>query len=193
MKDVRSVSLDTSFLLKKSPNVNKVLDQIKHDRIGCYITSTVISELDLLKFWERIDLGIYKMAMSRWRRIGGKVINFNNRFLSTEIKKECVYSMGEHHGVKPEDILNDCNILVETLKNGVDVFLSEDFHFTSRVTLDVLDDIKNHACTEYHQMCGEDLYCVDTQTFLAAYDRGKLNLEIIEARRQNIKKSGKRL
>ena len=52
--------------------------------------------------------------------------------------------MREHHGVKPENIINDCNIIITSLKNGVDLFLSEDFHFTSKITVDVLDEVTLH-------------------------------------------------
>ena len=193
MKEIRSASFDTSFLLNEKPGVNKVIKELKRDRIDCYITATVLSELEQLKLWERIDQNIYKMAMSRWKRVGGMIINFNNRYLSSELKKECVGSMGEHHGVEAMDILNDCRILVDTLKNGVDLFLSEDFHFTSKITLSVVDEITNNACKEYHLMCGEELYCVDTDTFLTAYDHGNFDLRILEARRQIIRKPGKTL
>lgn len=193
MKDIRSVSFDTSFLLKNKPGVNKVLDELKRDSINCYVTATVLSELELLNQWERINKQQYKMAMSRWKRVGGQVINFKNRFLSSELKKECVNSMGEHHGVKPMDIINDCNILVTSLKNGVDLFISEDFHFTSKITLDVLEEVTNNACKEYYQMCDEEMYCVDTRTFLEAYERGTINVEIVESRKQDIKKPDKLL
>ncbi|WP_455391958.1 hypothetical protein [[Eubacterium] cellulosolvens] len=193
MKEIRSASFDTSFLLKKTQEVNKVLNELKRDRIDCYITATVLSELEQLKLWERIDDQMFKMAMSRWKRVGGRVINFKNRFLSSELKRECVSAMGDHHGVEAKDILNDCRILVDTLKNGVDLFLSEDFHFTSKVTLAVLEEITNNACKEYHQMCGEELYCVDTRTFLEAYDHGVFNVELMEAMRQDIRKPRKTL
>ena len=193
MKNIRSVSFDTSFLLKQNPGVDKVLKVLKRDGINCYITSTVLSELEILKNYDRINEQLYKLAMSRFRRVDGKVINFKNRLLSEEIKNECVESMGKHHGVSEQDIINDCNILVTSLKNGVDVFLSEDFHFTSKITLDVLNEVTSNACKEYYQMCGEEMYCVDTLSFLEAYDRGIINLEIIEALRKNIRKPGKSL
>lgn len=191
MKQIRSVSFDTSFLLKNKPGINQVLKELKRDNISCYVTATVLSELESLKLWERINEQQYKTAMSRWKRVGGQVINFKNRFLSSELKRECVNSMGEHHGVKPVDIINDCNILITSLKNGVDLFISEDFHFTSKITLNVLEEVTNNACKEYYQMCDEEMYCVDTITFLEAYNHGIIDVAIVESRRQNIKKPDK--
>jgi rRNA-processing protein FCF1 len=191
LKNIRSVSFDTSFLLKEKPGVDKVLKELKRDNINCFVTSTVLSELELLKNYERINAQLFKLAMSRWKHVGGKVINFKNRFLSKEIMGHCVESMGKHHGVSKQDIINDCNILVTSLKNGVDLFLSEDFHFTSKITLDVLEDVTNNACVEYYQMCGEEMHCVDTLTFLEAYERGGINLEVVVALKLNIRKPGK--
>ena len=90
-------------------------------------------------------------------------------------------------------ILDYCNILVSTLKNGVDLFLSQDFHFTSKITMDVIDDVSSAACSEYHLMCDSMLYSVDTTTFLDAYNHGKIDLDIIRSKMKSIKKNGKRL
>jgi len=79
------------------------------------------------------------------------------------------------------------------LKNGVDLFLSEDFHFTSQITKKVISEVKNAACTEYHQMCDSRLYSIDSFTFLRAYSNGKVDLEIIQSHMKPIKKAGKRL
>jgi hypothetical protein len=193
MKEIRSTSFDTSFLLKDKPEVNRVIKELKRDNIDCFITSTVLSELELLKLWGRIDDRLFKLAMSRWKRVNSKIINYKNRLLADEFKRKCVDSMGEYHGVNPDDIINDCRIIITSLKNGMDLFLSEDFHFTSRVTLDVLDEVTNNACVEYYQMCGEEMYCIDTNTFLKAYHKGNVDPKIIESRRKNIKKPGKLL
>lgn len=193
MKLIRSVSFDTSFLLKDDPDIDRIIKELKRDRIPCYVTSTVISELEQLKIWGRIDDRTYNKAMSRWKRVNASIIDFKNRFLSSEFGRQCITSMEEHHGVKPEDIINDCNILVVSLKNGVDLFLSEDFHFTSKITENVLEDITSNACVEYHQMCGNEMFAVDTKTFLKAYQKGKIDVEIIDSHRQDIKKPGKRI
>ena len=101
--------------------------------------------------------------------------------------------MQEHHGVSPENIRNDCNILVTTLKNGVDIFLSEDFHFTSKITREVIDEVTNAACTDFHQMCDSRLYAIDSKTFLQAYTNGDIDVNIIESNIKTIKKNGKLL
>ena len=193
MHEIRSVSFDTSFLLKEKPEISSVFKKLRNDQIQCYITSTVISELNLLKQAQRINNRIYKMAMTRWKLVDSKIIDFRNNFLSKEFKKECMESMGDHHGVKPEDIINDCNILVVSLKNGVDLFLSEDYHFTSKITNEVIEEVTNNACKEYHLMCGEEMFCIDTGTFLEAYQNGKLDLDIVKARGKIIRKPSKYL
>jgi hypothetical protein len=176
MKEIRSVSFDTSFLLKDDPDVDNIIKELKHDRIDCFVTSTVISELEQLKIWSRIDERTYNKAMSRLKRANSKVIDFKNRFLSSEFGKQCITSMEAHLGAKSKDIKNDCSILIEGLKNGVDLFLSEDFHFTSRLTEEVLDEVTNLACLEYHQMCSEELYSIDTKSFLKMYNKGKIDI-----------------
>lgn len=176
MKEIRSVSFDTSFLLKDDPDVDKIIKELKRDRIDCFVTSTVISELEQLKIWGRIDERTYNKAMSRLKRVNSKIIDFKNRFLSSEFGKQCITSMETHLGAKPKDIKNDCSILIEGLKNGVDLFLSEDFHFTSKLTEKVLEEVKNKACLEYHQMCGEELYSVDTKKFFKMYNEGRMDI-----------------
>ena len=193
MKEIRSVSFDTSFLLSRKTGVDQVLKIIKHDQIKCYLTSTVISELEQLKVWDRIDEQMFKLAWSRWQHLGGSVINFKNRTLSTEINKYCTDSMEFYHGVSEKNIINDCNIIVNSLKNGVDLFLSEDYHFTSKITLQVLDEITNKACKEYYQMCDEEMFSIDTDIFLAAYNDGKIDIDIVESKRKSIIKPEKTL
>lgn len=193
LQDLRSLSFDTSFLLKKDKLVDKVIKILNKDNIKCYITSTVVSELEQLKIWGRISLLDYKEAIKRWKRTGATIVDFKNRFLKDEFGKTCIRLMEENHGVKPNDIINDCNILVVTLKNGVDIFLSEDYHFTSRITKKVIGKIKNNACRDYHMMCNSFLYNIDSKTFLLAYTNGKINIDVIEENMINIKKSSKRL
>ena len=190
MKTIRSVSFDTSFLLRDGPEADKVVKELKKGGIPCYVTSTVISELNQLKVWGRIDGRTYNRAMSRWRRVRGKVIDFKNRFLSSEFQEECVESMETQMGVLPKEVLNDCSIMVTGLKHGVDLFLSEDFHFTSHATEEVLREVSNNACLEYHQMCGDEMYSVNTRTFLKAYSNRALDLDIMQA--EHRRKKGKR-
>ena len=189
---IRSVSFDTSFLLRDSILVDRVVKQIAHDFIPCYITATVVSELEQLKVWGRITNKEYKMAMNRLKHTHAKVIDFKNRLLSDAFGKACMISMEKYHGVKPEDIVNDCNILVSTLKNGVDLFLSEDFHFTSKITREVVDELSHAACKEYQMMCDKSLFSINTETFLEAYEYGEVDLEKVKSRLKNIRKKGKR-
>lgn len=189
---IRSVSFDTSFLLKDNIFVNNTVKILAHDFISCYITTTVVSELELLKIWGRITKKEYKKAMKKLNYTNAKLIDFKNRLLSNAFGKACMNSMGKHHGVKPKDIVNDCSILVSTLKNGVDIFLSEDFHFTSKITKKVVDEIKNAACKEYQMMCDTNLYSVNAETFLETYQNGNIDLEKVESMLINIRKKGKR-
>jgi rRNA-processing protein FCF1 len=190
---LRSVSFDTSFLLKDNSLIDTVIGRISKDAIPSFITSTVISELEQLKIWGRISSEQHKMAIHRWKKTNGKIIDFKNRFLSDVFAKECIYSMKVHHGVSEKDIANDCNILVSTLKNGVDVFLSEDFHFTSKITQQVIDEVANAACKEYHQMCGARLYAVDASNFYRSYSQGSFDVSIAMDMMQSIRKPGKNL
>lgn len=188
---IRSISWDTSFLLKDNFQIDAVIKKIAHDNIPCFITSTVISELEQLKIWGRITEKDYKKAIKRIKYTHSRIIDFKNRFLSDTFGKACIISMEKHHGVKPKDIVNDCNILVSSLKNGVDVFLSEDFHFTSKITKDVIKEVSSVACNEFHMMCDNQLYSVNADTFLVAYNDGDFNLDIVKSRQQNIRKDSK--
>lgn len=191
--NIRSVSFDTSFLLKDTTLVDTIIKQLAREMIPCFVTATVASELEQLKIWGRISASEYRVALKRWKQSRAQVIDFKNRLFSDAFGKSCMISMEKHMGVKPSDIQNDCSILISLLKNGVDVFLSEDYHFTSAITREVLDEVKNAACTEYHQMCDTALYSVDAQTFLLAYQQGKLDIDVIQSRMKSIRKSGKRL
>ena len=190
---VRSVSFDSSFLLHYKPSVDSVIKLLAKDNISCFITSTVLSEIERLKFFGRISEGEYKLALVRWKRVHATVIDFKNRLLSDTFGNQCLRSMQKYHGADGKHVANDCKILVSNLKNGVDIFLSEDYHFTSKITKKVIKDIKNIACTEFHQMCDSILYNIDSKTFLKAYNKGEINVNIIESTLKNIRKPGKTL
>jgi predicted nucleic acid-binding protein len=190
---LRSVSFDTSFLLKDDYRIDEVIHVLARDKIPCFITSTVASELEQLKVWGRIPQTAYKTAMKRLTHVHATVIDFKNRLLADAFGMACVHSMEDHHGVRSPDIINDCSIIVSALKNGVDLFLSEDFHFTSAITKEVINEVKSAACTEYHQMCDTVMYCIDTRTFLEAYQKTTIDLDIVRARVQSIRKKEKRL
>ena len=190
---LRSVSFDTSFLLKPNLSVDEVIKKLSYDNIPCFLTTTVVSELEQLKIWGRITLKEWKIAFKRMKHSDTDIIDFKNRFLSNEFGRFCMKSMEKHHGVKSDDIRNDCNILISTLKNGIDLFLSEDFHFTSKITREVIQDISHAACSEYHQMCDTHLYLIDARTFLDGYENGKIDLDVVRSRMKTIRKKGKRL
>jgi rRNA-processing protein FCF1 len=190
---IRSVSIDTSFLLHNKPSIDNVIKLLERDNIPCFITATVVSELEQLKIWSRISKKDYKQAVKRWKKSHATVIDFKNRLLSDAFGKACIRSMEKHHGVSKENIANDCNILVSTLKNRIDLFLSEDFHFTSAITKDVIDEVTNAACTEYYQMCDSILYSINAETFLDAYKNGNIDLDVVKSNIKSIRKSGKRL
>ena len=190
---IRSVSFDTSFLLHEKYLIDKAIKLLIRDSIPCFITSTVVSELEQLKVWGRITKIDYNRAIKRWKQTHATVIDFKNRLFSDAFSKTCIQSMEEHHGVKPVNIANDCNILVSALKNGIDLFLSEDYHFTSRITEKVISEVKHAACSEYHQMCNSTLYSIDAFTFVKSYNNGTIDLNIIQEYMKSIKKSGKNL
>ncbi|MEF8847662.1 MAG: hypothetical protein V5A68_00820 [Candidatus Thermoplasmatota archaeon] len=187
---LRSVSFDTSFLLKDKVDINLAIDKLSKDDIDCFVTSTVVSELENLRMWDSISKDFYRRAMVRMKKTGAKVIDFKNRLLSDAFGKQCVISMKKYHGVSEKNIVNDCNILVQNLKNGVDLFLSEDFHFTSRITRKVIDEVKNNACSEFHQMCGETLFSVDASVFNKVYSDGKIDLDLVEKLLLDVRKKG---
>jgi len=190
--DIRSISFDTSFLLKNNKIVDEVINILKKEKVQCYITSTVVSELEQLRIWGRITQLEYNRAIKRWKNTHATVIDFQNRFLSNGFGKKCIKSMEKHHGVKPNEIINDCNILVTSLKNGIDIFISEDYHFTSRITKKVIDEVSNSACKEFHMMCKSILYNIDSKTFIKSYKNNKIDVYIIEKEMKLIKKSEKR-
>jgi len=191
VQPLRSISFDTSFLASNDPLVDTVIRMIARDRLPCFITATVASELEQLKIWGRISEATYKKALQRWARTHATTIDFKNRLLSDTFGQACISSMEKHHGVQAKDIVNDCSILITTLKHGVDVFLSEDFHFTSRITQDVIHEITSAVCAEYHQMCGAQLYSVTAKTFVDAYRQGSIDVDYIETHLLNIRKKGK--
>jgi rRNA-processing protein FCF1 len=175
---IRSISFDTSFLLKDDPSIDQIIKTIARDRIPCYVTATVASELEQLKIWGRISESTYKKALQRWMRAHATVIDFKNRLLSDSLGNACLRSM-QDHGIDANHVMNDCNILVSNLKNGVDLFLSEDFHFTSAITKAVISEIKNAACSEYFLMCDSQLFSIDAKKFLKSYTNGTIDLKTV--------------
>jgi len=175
---IRSASFDTSFLLKDDLFVDQVIKMLARDHIPCFVTATVASELEQLKIWGRITESAYKKAIKRWTHAHATIIDFKNRLLSNALGNACLRSM-QNHGIDANHVVNDCNILVSNLKNGVDLFLSEDYHFTSAITKEIINEIKSAACSEYFLMCDSQLYSIDTKTFLKTYSNGTIDLDTI--------------
>lgn len=174
---LRSVSFDTSFLLRDTQNVDAIIKTLAHHHIPSFITATVLSELEQLKIWGRITPTTYKIAMKRVKTSQATVIDFTNRLLADAFGAACTRSMEHHLGVRSDHVVNDCRIMITTLKNGVNLFLSEDYHFTSPFTPDVVTEITNNACSEYHQLCTTNLFCLNATTFLKVYTDGALDLD----------------
>lgn len=186
---IRSVSFDTSFLLKDTTFIDRIINILARDQVPCFVTTTVASELEQLKIWGRITESTYKKAIKRLNHTHTKVIDFKNRLLSDALGQACMRSM-QHHGVPADHVVNDCSILVSTLKNGVDLFLSEDFHFTSAITKEVIAEVTNAACSEYFLMCDSQMYSIDSRTFIEAYSKGIIDLDIVKARMKDGVKKG---
>jgi len=191
--EIRSISFDTSFLLKDSFFVDETIKKISRDDIKCFITSTVISELEQLKIWGKISFKEWKKAFIKIKKLNGEIVDFKNRLLSDGFGKICMNSMKQHHGIESKDIKNDCNIITTTLKKGIDFIISEDYHFTSKITKEVIDDITHEVCREFSLMCDSTIYMIDAMVFLKAYNAGKIDVDIIESNMKNIRKKGKTL
>jgi hypothetical protein len=177
---LRSVSFDTSFLLRDIQDVDAIIKNLAHYNIPAFITATVLSELEQLKIWGRITPTTYKTAMKRIRTSKATVIDFTNRLLANTFGAACTHSMEEHLGVRSDHVVNDCRIMITTLKNGINLFLSEDYHFTSPLTNQVIKDVTNAACSEFHQLCTTtQLFSVNSATFLRIYKDGKVDLDLL--------------
>jgi hypothetical protein len=174
---IRSVSFDTSFLLHDDEHVDTIIKDLAQHKIPAFITATVLSELEQLKVWGRITPDTYKTAMKRIRAAKATIIDFKNRLLADSFGAACVRAMEEHLNANTTHVINDCRIMITTLKNGINFFLSEDYHFTSAYTPDVITDVTNAACAEYHQLCTTDLYCLNTSTFHRIYKDGAIDLD----------------
>jgi rRNA-processing protein FCF1 len=192
-EEIRSISFDTSFLLKDNFYIDEVIKKILKDNIRCFVTSTVISELEQLKIWGRISFKEWKKAFIKIKKLNAEIIDFKNKLLSDGFGKICINSMKQHHGIKKNDIRNDCEIITTTLKKGIDFILSEDYHFTSKITKEVINDITHETCKEFSLMCGSSIYMIDSRNFYKAYNDGRIDIDFIESNMKSIRKSGKTL
>ncbi len=192
-KSITKVMFDTSFLLKDSPDVDEIIRILRKDRISCYISSTVQTELDNLYYFGQISSHQFNRAMARCRKARAGNIEGIRNYLEESITKECTISMNTEHGVGAKDVRNDCNILTSSLNNHMDLILSEDFHFTSKYSDNVVNTVCGRTCDRFHRLCECDILALNKDTFLAAYKGNMVNLEIVEKMKHNIRKNIKRI
>lgn len=192
-KDIKNILFDTSFLLKDSKDIDDIIKILQRDHILCFISNTVQTELDNLFYVDRLSKAQYNVAMLRIKKAKAVNIEKNRNYLKDTITKECTTSMNSEHGVESNDIRNDCSILTVALYNNIDLILSEDFHFTSRYTENVVDTISANTCNRFHKLCESDILLLDKDSFLAAYQGKKVDLKIVESMKQDIKKDSKLL
>ena len=188
-KRITNVLFDTSFLL--SPDIDEIIKTLRRDRIQCFTSSTVLSELEYLYTMGRISREQNNRAVSRYKKAGSKNIEMPHNYLQESMTHECSLSMNREHGVEPKDVRNDCNILTSGLKNHIDLILSEDFHFTSKYTDRVVDTVCDRTCDRFHKLCECDILLLNRDSFLAAYKNGSVDLEVVENMKPDIRKDSK--
>ncbi len=86
---------------------------------------------------------------------------------------------------------NDCSILTSSLYNYIDLILSEDFHFTSKHTEKVVDSVIEMTCDRFDKLCDSDIMLLNKDGFLAAYQNGQVDLNVVEALKQDVRKNSK--
>ncbi len=190
-KSIKKVLFDTSFLLKDSPDVDEVIKILRRDGISCYISYTIQTELDNLYYFGQISSEQYNRAMSRYRKARAENIEGTRNYLEKSITKECTISMNLEHGVGARDVRNDCSILTSSLNNHIDLILSEDFHFTSKYTANVVNTVCERTCDRFQRLCECDILALNKDTFLASYKGSIVDLDIAESMKHNIRKNSK--
>ncbi len=190
-KSITNVLFDTSFLLKDSPDINEIIKILHRDRISCYVSSTVQTELDNLYYFGQISSQQYNRAIARCRKARAVNIEGTRNYLEESITKECTTSMNLEHGVDARDVHNDCSILTSSLNNHIDLILSEDFHFTSKYTDNVVNTVCEKTCDRFQRLCECDILALNKDTFLAAYKGNMVDLDIAESMKHNIRKNSK--
>ncbi len=188
-KSITNVLFDTSFLLKDSPDVDEIIRLLRRDKVSCYISSTVKTELNNLYYFGQISSLQYNRAMARCRRAKAGNIDAARNYLEESITKECTISMNTEHGVSINDVRSDCNILTASLNNHIDLILSEDFHFTSKYTENVVNTVCKRTCDRFHRLCECDILALNKDTFLAAYKGNMVNLDVAVSMKHNIRKN----
>jgi rRNA-processing protein FCF1 len=191
-KIIKNVLFDTSFLLNESHDIDEIIKILRKDRILCYISSTVQTELDNLYYFGQISIRQYNSAVARCRKAKAGNIEGIRNYLDESITKECTISMNQEHGIDIKDVRNDCNILTSCLNNNIDLILSEDFHFTSKYTDNVVNSICEKTCDRFHRLCECDILALNKDTFLKAYKEKKVNLDISESMKYTVRKNSKK-
>ncbi len=192
-KSVRKVMFDTSFLLKDSADIDEIIKILQKDSISCYISSTVQTELENLYYFGQISSQQFDRAMTRCRKARtGKIEDLHN-YLEESITKECTISMNMEHGAGTKEVRNDCSILTSSLNNHIDLILSEDFHFTSKYSDNVVNTVCGRTCDRFHKLCECDIFALNKDTFIAAYKENMVNIDIVEGMKYNIRKKAKRI
>jgi len=151
---IKSVLFDTSFLLNNSPDVDKIITILRSDRVSCYISRTIQSEIDNLYYVGRISRQKYTKGLARCRKARAILLDSDHNFLQGSMALECTLSMTQEHSTTPRGVHNDCSILTSSLYNYIDLILSEDFHFTSKRTDKVVDSVIDMTCERFDKLCG---------------------------------------
>ncbi len=193
LKNITKVMFDTSFLLKDSEDIDEIIKILRKDRISCYISSTVQTELNNLYYFGQISIQQFEKAMTRCRKARAGNIEGIHNYLEESITRECTLSMNKEHGAGTKDVRSDCSILTTSLNNGIDLILSEDFHFTSKYSDNVVNTVCESTCDRFHKLCECDIIALNKDTFLAAYKENMVNINIAEGMKQNIRKNAKRI
>ncbi len=188
---IESVLFDTSFLLNDSNDVDYIIKILRRDQISCYISRTIQSEMDDLYYVGRISKQKYTKGLARCRKAKASLLDNGRNFLKGSMTQECTVSMTQEHGTKPGDVHNDCSILTSSLYNYIDLILSEDFHFTSKHTDKVVDSVIEMTCDRFNKLCDGDIMLLNKDGFLAAYQNGQVDLNVMEALKQDVRKNSK--
>lgn len=190
-REIKDVLFDTSFLLNNSPRIDEIIEILRRDKLSCYISPAVRSELEYLYYTGRITKERIDRATARYRKAKAVNIETHRKPLQYILTRECTLSMNREHGVEPKEVRNDCNILTSSLYGHIDLILSEDFHFTSKYTDRVVDTVCSKTCDRYRKLCDCDILLLNKDTFLAAYRGKSVDLDIVEAGKKRIRKDSK--
>ena len=190
-KNISSVLFDTSFLLKESSDIDTIIKILHRDKISCYISPTIQTELDNLYYVGRISENQHKKATKRCMKSRVSSIVTRRNYLHDSMTEECTVSMSKEHGVAPKDVRNDCNILTSGLSHDIDMILAEDYHFTSKYTEKVVETVSGRICDRFGKLCDSEIVLLNKDTFLAAYREHKVDLDVVESMKQRVRKDSK--